>query len=41
MTKNDESLMQNYDSNKEKSEMDSNIVSDLQHIRPEEVGFYN
>lgn len=35
------SLMQNNDSNKEKSEIDSNIVSDLQRIWPEEIGFYN
>ena len=37
----DVSLMQNNDSNKEKSEIDSNNVSDLQRIWREEIGFYN
>lgn len=37
----DVSLMQNNDSNKEKSEIDSNNVSDLQRIWWEEIGFYN
>lgn len=41
MTTNDEPLKQNYDSNKEKSKIHSNIGSDLQRIRQEEIVFYN
>ena len=34
-------LMQNNDNDKDKSEIDNNIVSDLQRFWPEEIGFYN
>ena len=48
MMMNDKPLTQNYDSDKEKSEIDCNIRvlkiildSDLQHISAEEIAFYN
>ena len=48
MMMNDKPLTRNYDSDKEKSEIDSDIRvlkiildSDLQHISAEEIAFYN